>query len=265
MGDKGNDPNRALSRIGRRPGILLKSRYSRRSFMLTGRRLALKLAFTVLVALAFGAGCRGFFPKNTLSSIAIQPPSPQIEVGPTTSQTLQAWGTYQDNTRRQITSGVVWTSSDTTVVSIVANTRVATGEKSGTATITASAQGLSATATATAFLANITGFQVCMGTFGATTSCSSGSTPLTWNPNATITVNQSFIAQGTSNGTGFDLTTASTWTVAPTPVAGSLTCSNSGVSPETCTVNAGTTAGTYTITVTYGTSSTATVNVTVTN
>ena len=33
-------------------------------FMLTGRKMALTLAFTVLVALAFGAGCRGFFPKE---------------------------------------------------------------------------------------------------------------------------------------------------------------------------------------------------------
>ena len=74
--------------------------------MLTGRKLALTLAFTVLVALAFGVSCTGFFPKNSLTAISIQPPSPQIEVGSANSQTLQAWGTYQDNSRSQITSGV---------------------------------------------------------------------------------------------------------------------------------------------------------------
>ena len=233
--------------------------------MFKGRKLALTLAFTVLVALAFGVSCNGFFPPNTLQSISIQPPSPQIEVGPTTAQTLQAWGTYQDNTRSQITSGVVWTSSDNTVVSIDSKTGVATGEGTGgTATITAAAQGLSATATATAYLGSITNFEVCMGTFGATTSCSSGSTPLTWNVNAAnSTTNQSFIAQGTSNDTTLDFTTASTWTVSSS-AGSSITCTSSA-SPATCTVAQNTAANTYAITVTYGTSSSATVNAVVTN
>jgi len=236
--------------------------------MLTGRKLALTLAFTALIALALGVSCTGFFPPNTLTALSIQPPSPQIQVGTANAQTLQAWGTYQDNSRAQITKGVSWTTSDDTVLLIDPNSGLATGVGTGgTATVTAAAQGLSTTAQATVFLGNITGFQVCMGTFGATTSCSSGSSPLIWNPNALITVNQAFVAQGTANGTLLDFTTASTWTVSPTPLAGSITCSNSGFSPETCTVNAGTTASppTYVITVTYGTSSTATVNVTVAN
>ncbi len=130
------DPSHALPVIERGRSVLLKSRYLRRSLMLTGRKLALTLAFTVLVALAFGAGCRGFFPKNSLSSIAIQPPSPQVQVGQSTG--LQAWGTYQDNSKSQLTSGVVWTTSNNQTVSIDPNTGEITGEGSGgTATITA--------------------------------------------------------------------------------------------------------------------------------
>jgi hypothetical protein len=234
--------------------------------MLTGRKLALTLAFTVLVAVAFGVSCRGFFPPNSLTAITIQPPSPQIEVGPTTTQTLQAWGTYQDTTRSQITSGVAWTSSDNTVITIDPNTGVATGVNTGgTATITAAAQGLSATATATAYLGTITNFQVCLGTFGSTV-CSNGSNPLAWPVNAQTSVPQNFVAQGTTNGTTLDLTTASTWTVS-TAAATSITCINTGVTPETCTAAQGMTAGTYVnaITVTYGTSSAATVTATVTN
>ena len=60
---EGNDPCHALSAIERRPGVLLKLRYPRRFLMLSGRKLALTLAFTVLVALAFGASCQGFFTK----------------------------------------------------------------------------------------------------------------------------------------------------------------------------------------------------------
>src|SRR6202521_5696861 len=62
------DPSHALLGSERRPGVLLKSRYSRRSFMLSGRKLALTLAFTALVAVAFGARFRGFFSKSTLQS-----------------------------------------------------------------------------------------------------------------------------------------------------------------------------------------------------
>ncbi len=236
--------------------------------MLTGRKLALTLAFTVLVALATGISCKGFFQPNTLSSIAIQPPSPQVEVGSTTTQTLQAWGTYSDNSRSQITSGVAWTSSPNTIVEILGTCATqecgsvtVQGVASGTSTITAAAQGLSATATATAYLGNVTGFEACQGTAVPVTSCTN-----TWNPNAASLVTQDFVAQGTNSGTTYDLTTAATWTVSPTPAAGSISCDNTS-SPAVCTVDQDTTAGSYTITVTYGTNPTltATVDVTVTN
>jgi hypothetical protein len=237
--------------------------------MLTGRKLALTLAFTVLIALAFGVSCQGFFPANTLTAISIQPTSPDIEVGSAFAQTLQAWGTYEDNSRAEITSGVQWSSSDTTVLQIDVNSGVAIGEGTGgTATVTASAQGLSTTATATVYLGSITDFEVCMGTFGATTTCSSGSSPLTWNaPASNSTPTQTFIAQGVSSGTTLDLTTGSTWTVVSQPTDGdTISCTNSGVSPETCTVTEGATAGTYPVTITYGAGSstyTATINIVV--
>ena len=237
--------------------------------MFTGRKLALTLAFTVLVVVAFGVSCGGFFTDPTLSSIAIQPPSPQVEVGSSTV-TLQAWGTYSDNSRARITSGVAWTSSPSTIVEILApcatqecGNATVQGLASGTSTITAAAQGISATATATAYLGNITNFEVCQGTTVPVTSCTS-----TWSVNALNgSTTQAFVAQGTSNGTTFDLTTAANWTVAPTPNTGSITCTNNGASPELCLVDQNTTAGPYTITVTYGTNptQTATVNVTVTN
>jgi hypothetical protein len=237
--------------------------------MLTRRKLALTLAFTVLITLAFGISCQGFFPKNTLTALSIQPPSPAIEVGANFAQTLQAWATYQDNSRAQITTGVNWSSSDSTVLQIGTTTGLATGVGTGgSATVTAAAQGLSATATATVFLGNITGYQVCEGTFGATTTCSNGSSALVWNAIAsTGTPNQSFIAQGTANGSLDDFTAASTWTVVTQPATGTISCTNSGVSPETCSVTQGATPGTYSITVTYGSGSstaTATISVVVT-
>jgi len=235
--------------------------FIRRLFV--GHKLGLTLAFAVLIALAFGVSCTGFFPKNSLTAITIQPPSPQIEVG--TPQTLQAWGTYANNTgTTQITSGVVWTSSDNTVLTIDANTGVATGVGTGgSATVTASAQGLSGTASATVYLGTLTSFEVCTGTFGATTSCSDGSSPLVWNADASGTPTQTFVAQGVAGGITYDFTTASTWTVVSS--AAGIQCTNSDVSPETCQVTEGTTPGTYPVTVTYGTTDAATLNVVVTN
>jgi len=229
--------------------------------MLSGRtfaakRLPLTIAFTVLLMASFGTGCRGFFTKNTLNSIAIQPPSPQVQVGQSLS--LQAWGTYQDNTRSQITSGVVWTSSDNTTVSIDPNTGKITGEGSGgTSTITAAAQGLSATATATSFLGNVSGLTICTGSFDSGTCPAS-----TWTVTALNGANQNYYAKATSNGTTVDVTTVATWSVTPTTTQGGISCAAT-TSPAVCTVTPGTLpTGSYTITVTYPGPITATANVT---
>ena len=121
----------------------------------TGKRLPLTIAFTILLVAAFGAGCKGFFQPNALQSIAIQPSSVNILVNGT--QVFSAWGTYQDGTRQQITSGVVWTTSDSTIVELTDAT--GTGEAPGSATITGSAQGLSGTATVNV-IGNVTSLTV---------------------------------------------------------------------------------------------------------
>jgi len=127
-------------------------------FMLTGRKLALTLAFTVLVALAFGVSCRGFFPKPILQSIAINPTAPQVNVDKTLN--LQLFGTYDDGSRSPVTSGVGWSIVPTSVATIAGTgSATLTGVTSGSATITASAQALSATATATV-IGNVTSITV---------------------------------------------------------------------------------------------------------
>ena len=113
--------------------------------MLTGRKLPLTLAFTVLVVVAFGASCKGFFQGNTLQSIAIQPSSLNFQVNAT--QQFSAWGTYLDGTRSQITSGVVWSSSSPDVTITAGGLATAQIVTSSAATITGAAQGLNGTAT----------------------------------------------------------------------------------------------------------------------
>lgn len=226
--------------------------------MFTGKKLSVGIAFGVLLAAAFGAGCNGFFQPNTLTSIAIQPPTPTVQVGQSVS--LQAWGTYQDNSRNQITSGLSWSSSDPDTITIDPNTGLMTGvsgTQGGTATITAAAQGLSATANATSFLQNVTNFQVCLGTFN------SGTCPApTWNTPGTNS-GTNFYARANSGSQTIDVTTVSTWTIT-TPSAGTFTCVST-TSPAVCTPT-GVPVGPYVLTVTYiNGSPSASVNINVTN
>jgi hypothetical protein len=234
----------------------------------TKHKLRLGGAFAALAMLALAVSCTGFFQNPTLSTITIDPPTPTISQGAT--QQMTATGTFQDGTTSTLTGGtscsgstVCWSSSDTTVVTITTSGS-ATGVAQGTATITAASGAITGTTQATVDLTNVTNYQICQGSFGST-DCSSGSTPLT-SP-ITAGTQQTFIAQGSSNGQTFDLTVASTWTMtSAAPATGSIECTNNGVtSPETCVVDSLTTSGTYTFTVTYGSTTilTALLNITV--
>jgi hypothetical protein len=106
--------------------------------MLTGRKLALTLAFTVLVALAFGVSCRGFFPKPTLQSVAVGPATPTIQTGTTNNtKQMQAVGTYDDGVRPD--SKVTWSIADVTGtdVATVSAGGLVTAKNQGTASVTA--------------------------------------------------------------------------------------------------------------------------------
>ena len=114
------------------------------------QKLRLIGAFAALATLALAISCRGFFVNPTLTSIVISPTAPQVEQLKTLQ--LQAFGTYDDGTRNQVRSGVSWSSDTPSVATVDPSTGILTGVATGTSTITASAQGLSGTATATVFL-----------------------------------------------------------------------------------------------------------------
>jgi len=116
--------------------------------MLTGRKVALSLAFAGLLLVAFGAGCRGFFVNPTLTTIAVSPATVNVAINGTT--TLQVFGTYSDGSRNQVTSGVTWTVDPTGIATVTGsgNGNV-TGVAAGTTTATASAQAITGTASIT--------------------------------------------------------------------------------------------------------------------
>ena len=116
--------------------------------MLSGRKLALTLVFTGLVAVATGVSCRGFFVSPVLQSIAVSPTTVDVGIGQQT--TLQVFGTYDDGSRSTVTSGVSWSADPLGVITIVGTgSATITGVATGSTTITADAQALTSTATAT--------------------------------------------------------------------------------------------------------------------
>lgn len=125
--------------------------------MLSAKKLAVTSAFAVLLVAAFGAGCKGFFTGNTLQSVSVQPSTINLQVN--AQQQFTAFGTYLDGSRSQITSGLVWSSSDPSVS--ITSGGLATGltVTASAATITASAQGFSGTGTVNV-IGNVTSMTV---------------------------------------------------------------------------------------------------------
>lgn len=206
------------------------------------QKLRVSCAFAALATLALAVSCRGFFVNPTLTSIAISPTAPQVQQGKTLQ--LQAFGTYDDGSRNQIKQGVSWSSDTPSVATIDSNTGILTGVSTGSSTITASAQGLSSTATATVFNV-ITSIAI------SPTSAS-----------VTSGASQNFTV---SAGTAGDVTSSAKLTAEQNGVvATAVQCTyNSGLLAQVCTTTAGTT-GVYQIVASYpGSSLTATAMLTV--
>ncbi|MGB8012471.1 MAG: Ig-like domain-containing protein [Terriglobales bacterium] len=207
--------------------------------MLTGRKLALTLAFTVLVAVAFGVSCRGFFVKPTLASITIQPATPSVELGQTA--TLQAYGLDNETPAQgaYLTSGVSWSSSDNTIATVSGTgNAVITGVALGTATITASSESVTNTATATVYITVTT---MTMAPSSQTISTVGGVTPEPYIVTANGSIDISSGATLTVNQNGTQITT--------------ITCaydaSGAGGAGQYCTGSGSESTGTYQVVAAY--------------
>ena len=159
----------------------------------------------------------------TLSSIALTPQAPSLQIGATLPLVVTA--TYSDNTTAIVTSASTFSSAATANVAVAASGAIS-GVAAGTSLITASYNGKSATTNATVFAATLTSIAV---------------TPAT--ASIPVTGTQQFIATATysDNSTG-NVTATVAWTSSNTLVA---TVLNTGVAT-------GLTAGTTNIIATSG-------------
>jgi trimeric autotransporter adhesin len=214
------------------------------------RKLHILSAFAVLALLVGAVSCKGFFVDPTLSSLTVGPNPLNLTQG--TQQQMTATGTYSDGSTKTLTSGIVWSSSDTTVAPISSTGKV-TAASSGTATITAQSGTVSGTGTVNVTLGNVTNLAM-NPTSGSTNSTGS----FTFHAMATI--------QGQSSPV--DVSSTATWTASP---SGDVTINNTNqvgavVTPVASALTAPTTV--VTVTATYnsnGTNFTANAQLTITN
>jgi hypothetical protein len=102
--------------------------------MLTGRKLPLTLAFVVLIGLAIGVSCRGFFTGTTMQSFVISPTAPTVPLGSTTQ--LHAFGVDTNGQQMgDVTNKVTWSSKAPGTISVGAKTGLLTGVALSTSTV----------------------------------------------------------------------------------------------------------------------------------
>jgi len=149
-------------------------------------------------------------PAATLTSIAVTPANPVINVGAT--QQFTATGTFSDNFTQNLTTQVTWASLNTAVASVGATTGLATGVSAGSSTISATLGGVTGSTGLTVQVEplSITTVSLPDGTissaYGAGLAASGGTLAYTWS-----------LATGSTLPSG--LTLSSTGAISGTPTA----------------------------------------------
>jgi uncharacterized protein YjdB len=156
-----------------------------------------------------------------LNAIAVATPSPSLASGST--EQLTATGTYSDKSTQDLTTQVVWQSSDSTVA-VVSGTGVLTALKAGSVTVTATMNSVSGTAGVVVIAPTLSSITVTPAAF----SIASGQS-------------KQLSALGTySNGTTQDVTSQATWSssasAATVDSTGLVTGASAGTSTITATI-----------------------------
>jgi len=203
--------------------------------MFTGRKLPLTLAFVVLVALAFGASCKGFFVNPTLTSIAVGPTGQNVQQGGTLQ--MSARGTYDDGSTKNITGSVLWSSDNMPIATVTSGGLVTAVLAPGTANISGSLDTLTNSAAVNVVLTGVTKITV---------------SPKTVNVKQGASQDFTCAATVSGNPKPVDITAAVTWSTSDT----TNTNITNGTNPAVFSVNSGTLNEPVTVTATYTVGST---------
>ena len=173
-------------------------------------RLRIVAASITLLMIGLELGCDGFFVDPVLTGIVVGPAA-TIQTGDTLQ--MSAVGTYDDGKQKSLTSGVSWNSATPSVARINDHGLV-TGVGPGQSVITGAAGTVSASATVTVTLGNLTSIKV---------TTADGFTSIVWGSS------EQFIATGTAGGQQFDITDSVTWTTNPRSIQNVSIDSNTGL------------------------------------
>lgn len=207
------------------------------------RNRALVVWILVIVAMSLLAGCGGGGSNNssnaTLTALSITPANPSIAKG--TSQQFTATGTYSDNTTKDLTTFVNWSSAGQSVATI-SDAGLTTTADTGATTIEAKdpSTGISGSTNLTVTAAQLVSIEI---------------TPI--NPSIAKGTTKQLSATGVfSDGTTQDLTAQVTWSSSNTGLAiidsaGLATAVNTG--SDTILAASGSISGSTTLTVTAAT------------
>ena len=121
----------------------------------TKQKLRLACTLAMLVTLALTVSCTGFFVNPTLTGVSVGPAGLNLTVNQTSQMT--ATGTYSDGSQKTLTSGVVWSSSAASIVSVGQSSGLVDGLQVGSANITASSGGCASCSGSTATAGSMRG------------------------------------------------------------------------------------------------------------
>ena len=164
------------------------------------RAFQLLAGFGTLFLIALAVGCTGFFVNPTLTSIAVTPPTPNVTQGAT--QQMTAFGTFDNNQTKTLTSNLFWSTSDMATATI-SQSGVLTGVSPGSVTVTATSANISGTTTATISIGNVTGI-----TINPTTATITPTQTQIFNALATIQ----------NQGGTLDVSSTASWTASPSGI-----------------------------------------------
>ena len=213
-------------------------------------KLKLIGTFAALFSLALAGSCKGFFVNPTLTAVSVGPQNLSLNLNEQWQMT--ATGTYSDGTQKTLNSGVTWSTSNSSTVSVGQSSGQVTAVAIGSATISASAGSCSAcsgSTTVTVALQGVTSITV-----------TPSSQPVTRGGTAVFF---KALANGTTDIT--NPTDGTTWTVVDSTGAdqtSNFSPSFVSASGESFLPNTSIAAGTYTVKATYNSIvGTATLNV----
>jgi hypothetical protein len=159
----------------------------------------------ILALIAMLAGCSGssnkpLTPGASLTSVVIAPAAPSLAIGSTRQFTATA--NYSDSSAKDVTTSAAWSSSDATIASVQSTGQaapgLATGMASGTATVSASFNGMMGSTTLTVTTSSAVVTSVLMSPTAVTVGVGAAT--------------QFSAVAGYNDGSSKNVTTLATWT-----------------------------------------------------